>query len=74
MVRSALQATGLRCRYTVMTRTQPDSSQPRPVMLLVGWAASVVPLGGVEGIEARAGDADVVDPAVAPPVATTPLT
>ena len=39
-------------------------------MLLVGWAASVVPLGGVEGIEACAGDTDAT--VVATPGPTTP--
>jgi hypothetical protein len=53
-----------------MTRTQPDSSTARPTMLLVGWAASVVPLGGVDGIEARTSEVDAADPVVVRPIAT----
>ena len=48
-----------------MTRAQ-DPTTSRPAMLLVGWAASVVPLGGVEGIEACTGDGDAVVAPVAP--------
>jgi hypothetical protein len=52
-----------------MTRTQQDTPASHPTMLLVGWAASVVPVGGIEGIETCVGDTDVA--LVAAPVPTT---
>jgi hypothetical protein len=55
----------------VMTRTQPDGSTARPTMLLVGWAASVVPLGDVDGIEARTCEVDPADPVVVRPTSPT---
>jgi hypothetical protein len=57
-----------------MTRTQPDTPTNRPTMLLVGWAASVVPLGDVDGIEACAGDGDGAATVSIAALVPTPLT